>query len=147
MRYTEIRMDKLAEEMLRDLDKETVDWQPNYDDSLKEPQVLPTKIPNLLVNGSAGIAVGMATNIPPHNLKEVCLSLKALLQDSSLSIDDIVKIMPGPDFPTAGSIHGQEGIRSAYKTGKGVIQIRAKVDIETYGKDRERIIISELLSG
>ena len=144
MRYTEIRMDKLAEEMLRDLDKETVDWQPNYDDSLKEPQVLPTKIPNLLVNGSAGIAVGMATNIPPHNLKEVCVSLKALLQDSSLSIDDIMKIMPGPDFPTAGSIHGQEGIRSAYKTGKGVIQIRAKVDIETYGKDRERIVISEL---
>ena len=144
MRYTEIRMDKLAEEMLRDLDKETVDWQPNYDDSLKEPQVLPTKIPNLLVNGSAGIAVGMATNIPPHNLKEVCISLKALLQDSSLSIDDIMKIMPGPDFPTAGSIHGQEGIRSAYKTGKGVIQIRAKVDIETYGKDRERIVISEL---
>ncbi|MBG08054.1 MAG: DNA gyrase subunit A [Halobacteriovoraceae bacterium] len=144
MRYTEIRMDKLAEEMLRDLDKETVDWQPNYDDSLKEPQVLPTKIPNLLVNGSAGIAVGMATNIPPHNLKEVCLSLKALLQDSDLSIDDIMKLMPGPDFPTAGSIHGQEGIRSAYKTGKGVIQIRAKVDVETYGKDRERIIISEL---
>ena len=144
MRYTEIRMDKLAEEMLRDLDKETVDWQPNYDDSLKEPQVLPTKIPNLLVNGSAGIAVGMATNIPPHNLKEVCLSLKALLHDSSLSIEDIMKIMPGPDFPTAGSIHGQEGIRSAFKTGKGVIQIRAKVDIETYGKDRERIIISEL---
>ena len=144
MRYTEIRMDKLAEEMLRDLDKETVDWQPNYDDSLKEPQVLPTKIPNLLVNGSAGIAVGMATNIPPHNLKEVCISLKALLQDSSLSIDDIMKIMPGPDFPTSGSIHGHEGIRSAYKTGKGVIQIRAKVDIETYGKDRERIIISEL---
>ena len=94
MRYTEVRMEKLAEEMLQDLDKETVDWQPNYDDSLKEPQVLPTKIPNLLVNGSAGIAVGMATNVPPHNLKEVCLSLKALLHNPALSVDEIMKVMP-----------------------------------------------------
>ncbi|MDC0255544.1 DNA gyrase subunit A [Bacteriovoracales bacterium] len=144
MRYTEIRMQKMAEDMLQDLEKETVDWQPNYDDSLKEPQVLPSKIPNLLVNGSAGIAVGMATNIPPHNLKEVCYALKELLQSPSSSIEDIMKFLPGPDFPTSGSIHGQEGIRSAYKTGKGVIQIRAKVDIEVYGKERERIVISEL---
>ena len=144
MRYTEVRMQKMAEDMLQDLDKETVDWQPNYDDSLKEPQVLPSKIPNLLVNGSAGIAVGMATNIPPHNLKEICCALKELLHNPTASVDDIMKFLPGPDFPTAGSIHGQEGIKSAYKTGKGVIQIRAKVDIEVYGKERERIVISEL---
>jgi DNA gyrase subunit A len=146
MRYTEIRMKKLSEELLRDLDKETVDWQPNYDDSLKEPKVLPTKVPNLLVNGSAGIAVGMATNIPPHNLTEVMNGLIALLDDPSLSVDALMRYIPGPDFPTAGSIHGTEGIKSAYKEGKGVIQIRAKTDIETYGKsgDRERIVISEL---
>ncbi len=146
MRYTEIRMKKLSEELLRDLDKETVDWQPNYDDSLKEPKVLPTKVPNLLVNGSAGIAVGMATNIPPHNLTEVMTGLIALLDDPSLSVDALMKFIPGPDFPTAGSIHGTEGIKSAYKTGKGVIQIRAKTDIESYGKsgDRERIVITEL---
>lgn len=146
MRYTEIRMKKLSEELLRDLDKETVDWQPNYDDSLKEPRVLPTKVPNLLVNGSAGIAVGMATNIPPHNLTEVMNGLIALLDDPSLTVDDLMKHIPGPDFPTAGSIHGTEGIKSAYKTGKGVIQIRAKTDIENYGRsgDRERIVVTEL---
>ncbi len=144
MRYTEIRMKKMSEEMLRDLDKETVDWQPNYDDSLNEPRVLPTKIPNLLVNGSAGIAVGMATNIPPHNLTEIMNGLKLLLEDRSLSIDDLMKVIPGPDFPTAGAIHGTEGIKSAYHTGKGVIQIRAKSDIETFGRDRERIVITEL---
>jgi len=146
MRYTEIRMKKMSEELLRDLDKETVDWQPNYDDSLNEPRVLPTKIPNLLVNGSAGIAVGMATNIPPHNLTEVMNGLLALLDDPSLTVDDLMKHIPGPDFPTAGSIHGTEGIKSAYKTGKGVIQIRAKTDIEQHGRsgDRERIVINEL---
>ena len=146
MRYTEIRMKKLSEELLRDLDKETVDWQPNYDDSLKEPRVLPTKVPNLLVNGSAGIAVGMATNIPPHNLTEVMNGLIALLDDPSLTVDDLMKHIPGPDFPTSGSIHGTEGIKSAYKTGKGVIQIRAKTDIENYGRsgDRERIVVTEL---
>lgn len=146
MRYTEIRMKKLSEELLRDLDKETVDWQPNYDDSLNEPRVLPTKIPNLLVNGSAGIAVGMATNIPPHNLTEVMNGLIALLDDPSLTVDDLMKHIPGPDFPTSGSIHGTEGIKSAYKTGKGVIQIRAKTDIENHGRsgDRERIVITEL---
>jgi DNA gyrase subunit A len=146
MRYTEIRMKKIAEEMLQDLDKETVDWQPNYDDSLKEPKVLPSKIPNLLINGSAGIAVGMATNIPPHNLSEVMEGLIALVDDRNLSIEELMKMIPGPDFPTGGFIHGVEGIRSAYHTGKGVIQIRAKVDIENFGKgeDRERIIITEL---
>jgi DNA gyrase subunit A len=146
MRYTEIRMKKLAEEMLRDLDKETVQWQPNYDDSLKEPKVLPTKVPNLLVNGSAGIAVGMATNVPPHNLTEIMDALLLLIDDKSKTIDDLMKIIPGPDFPTGGTIHGTEGIKSAYHTGKGVVQIRAKTDIEQYGRsgDRERIVVTEL---
>lgn len=145
MRYTEIRMMKVAEEMLQDLEKETVEWQPNYDGSLEEPKVLPSKIPNLLINGSAGIAVGMATNIPPHNLSEVMQALIALLDNRELRIDDLVKIISGPDFPTAGTIHGYEGIRSAYYTGKGIIQIRAKVEVESLGKnDRERIVITEL---
>ncbi|PIP92825.1 MAG: DNA gyrase subunit A [Bdellovibrio sp. CG12_big_fil_rev_8_21_14_0_65_39_13] len=144
MRYTEIRMKKLSEELLRDLDKETVDWQPNYDDSLVEPKVLPTKVPNLLVNGSAGIAVGMATNIPPHNLSEIMNGLLALLSNPDITIDELMQIIPGPDFPTAGAIHGVQGIRAAYHTGKGVIQIRAKAEIEEYGKDRERIVITEL---
>ncbi len=147
MRYTEIRMKKIAEEMLKDLDKETVEWQPNYDDSLKEPTVLPTKIPNLLINGSAGIAVGMATNVPPHNLTEIMNGLLMLLEDrDNTTISDLMKVIPGPDFPTAGTIHGTEGIKSAYHTGKGVLQIRAKTDIESWGKgsDRERIVITEL---
>ncbi|MCO4753330.1 MAG: DNA gyrase subunit A [Bacteriovoracaceae bacterium] len=145
MRYTEVRMKKLAEEMLRDIDKETVDWQPNYDDSLQEPRVLPTKIPNLLVNGSSGIAVGMATNIPPHNLTEIVSGLKLLLANPSTSIDELMEVIPGPDFPTAGAIHGTAGIKSAYHTGKGVIQIRAKADIEVHGKqERERIVITEI---
>jgi DNA gyrase subunit A len=145
MRYTEIRMKKLSEAMMADLDKETVDWQPNYDDSLTEPKVLPTKIPNLLVNGSSGIAVGMATNIPPHNLSEIMNGLLLLIDNSAASIDDLMKIIPGPDFPTAGAIHGIEGIRSAYHTGKGVLQIRAKMDVENNKKkDRESIIITEL---
>ncbi len=144
MRYTEIRMMKIAEEMLQDLDKETVEWQPNYDGSLQEPRVMPTKVPNLLINGSSGIAVGMATNIPPHNLTEVTTALIALLENRDLGIDDLIRIIPGPDFPTYGAIHGVEGIKSAYHTGKGVIQIRAKAEIEPFGKDRERIIISEI---
>ncbi|MCF8058097.1 MAG: DNA gyrase subunit A [Bacteriovoracaceae bacterium] len=146
MRYTEIRMKKLTEEMLKDLDKETVEWQPNYDDSLKEPRVLPTRVPNLLVNGSAGIAVGMATNIPPHNLSEIMKGLLLLLEDETTTINQLMEIIPGPDFPTAGTIHGTEGIKSAYHTGKGVLQIRAKTDIESHGKsgDRERIVIHEL---
>jgi DNA gyrase subunit A len=145
MRYTEIRMKKLAEELLEDIDKDTVDWQANYDDSLQEPMVLPTKIPNLLINGSTGIAVGMATNIPPHNLTEVMTALIELNANPSLSIEEIVKIIPGPDFPTAGSILGLNGIRSAYHNGKGVIQIRATAEIEPTEKgDRERIIITEI---
>jgi DNA gyrase subunit A len=132
--------------MMADLDKETVDWQPNYDDSLVEPKVLPTKIPNLLINGSSGIAVGMATNIPPHNLTEIMNGLLLLIDNpTGTSIDDLMKVIPGPDFPTAGSIHGTEGIRSAYHTGRGVLQIRAKVDVEHNAKkDRDSIIITEL---
>lgn len=144
MRYTEIRMKKLAEELLKDIDKETVDWQPNYDDSLTEPKVLPAKIPNLLINGSSGIAVGMATNIPPHNLKEVMNALTALIDNPNATVDDLMEYIPGPDFPTSGEIHGTSGIRQAYHTGRGVIQIRAKADIEVTKTDRERIIISEL---
>lgn len=145
MRYTEIRMNKLSEEILRDLEKNTVNWQPNYDDSLQEPSILPAKVPNLLVNGSTGIAVGMATNIPPHNLTEVMQTLLALIDNREMGISEIMKFIPGPDFPTRGAIHGIEGIRSAYHTGRGVIQIRAKSDIEVFGKqERERIVITEL---
>lgn len=145
MRYTEIRMKKFSEEILKDLDKDTVDWRSNYDDSLKEPSVLPTRIPNLLVNGSSGIAVGMATKIPPHNLSEVMKALILLLENSDVSIDDLIKIIKGPDFPTAGSIYGSEGIYQAYHTGKGTVQIRSKVDVEIYGtQDKERIVVTEL---
>lgn len=145
MRYTEVRMRKLAEEMLKDIDKDTIDWQPNYDESLQEPRVLPTRIPNLLVNGSAGIAVGMATNIPPHNLSEITNGLIHLLDNPDTTVDELMDFIPGPDFPTAGAIHGTSGIRSAYHTGKGVIQIRAKAEIEVHGKsDRERIIVTEI---
>ena len=143
MRYTEVRMNKMAEEMLQDLDKDTIDWAPNYDESLKEPRVLPTRIPNLLINGSAGIAVGMATNIPPHNLSEVMAALMALLDNRELAIDELIKLIPGPDFPTGGTIHGIEGIRAAYHTGRGVVQMRAKYEIEQL-KDKERIVITEI---
>jgi DNA gyrase subunit A len=145
MRYTEIRMEKLAEEILSDLDKETVDWQPNYDDSLQEPVVLPTKVPNLLINGSTGIAVGMATNIPPHNLTEIMSGLILLIDEPTTSIEDLLTVIPGPDFPTAGVIYGTVGIRSAYHTGKGVIQLRAVAEVEPMERgDRERIIITEI---
>ena len=144
MRYTEARMHKLTNDMLGDIDKETVDWQDNYDGSLQEPTVLPTKIPNLLINGSSGIAVGMATNIPPHNLTEVMNGLIALIDDSNISVHDLIKIIPGPDFPTAGSIHGTAGIQQAYHNGKGVIQIRAKAEVEIKKNDREMIVITEL---
>ncbi|MAW07698.1 MAG: DNA gyrase subunit A [Halobacteriovoraceae bacterium] len=144
MRYTEIRMKKISEEMLEDLEKDTVDWQPNYDDSLSEPKVLPSKIPNLLVNGSSGIAVGMATNIPPHNLSEVLDGLVELLDNPNVEISKLMEIIPGPDFPTGGIIHGSQGIKSAYLNGKGVIQIRASVDTEDFGKDRHRIVVNEL---
>jgi DNA gyrase subunit A len=144
MRYTEVRMEKLTNDMLGDIDKETVDWQDNYDGSLQEPTVLPTKVPNLLINGSAGIAVGMATNIPPHNLTEIMNGLITILDNPEVTVHDLIKIIPGPDFPTAGAIHGTAGIQQAYHTGKGVIQIRAKADIEVGKNDREKIIITEL---
>ncbi len=144
MRYTEVRMDKISEELLSDLEKDTVDWGPNYDDSLVEPQVLPTRIPNLLINGSSGIAVGMATNIPPHNLSEITKGLMVLLDNEEITIGELMEHIPGPDFPTAGEIVGTKGIRDAYKTGKGVIQIRAKWEVEEYKKERQRIVITQL---
>jgi DNA gyrase subunit A len=145
MRYTEIRMKRLTHEMLEDLEKETVDFTPNYDESLVEPAVLPAKIPSLLINGSAGIAVGMATNIPPHNLSEVIQALKALIENSDISIDELVEIIPGPDFPTGGIIYGSEGIRDAYHTGRGGIRIRGRVLVEKDKRtQRETLVITEL---
>ncbi len=145
MRYTEIRMTRLAHEMLEDLDKETVDWGPNYDESLMEPLVLPTKVPDLLVNGSSGIAVGMATNIPPHNLSEIVNALKALIDDPEISIGQLMEHVPGPDFPTHGVIYGIEGINEAYRTGRGIFRIRAETKLE---KDKrtgqETIVVTEL---
>jgi DNA gyrase subunit A len=145
MRYTEIRMARIAHEMLADLDKETVDYAPNYDGSEKEPVVLPTKLPNLLINGSSGIAVGMATNIPPHNLNEVISACLALIDDENISIDELMKHIPGPDFPTAGIITGVDGIHEAYRTGRGRVYVRARVEIETEEKrGRQSIIVTEL---
>lgn len=145
MRYTEVRMSKMAAEILDDIDKETVDFGPNYDDSLKEPLLLPAKIPNLLINGSSGIAVGMATNIPPHNLNEIVDGIIALIDNPEITIKGLMKFVKGPDFPTAAFIYGKEGIKSAYETGRGRIQMRAKTIIEKNpNKDRETIIISEL---
>jgi DNA gyrase subunit A len=145
MRYTEIRMSKLTGELLADIDKETVDFVPNYDESLVEPVVLPSKFPNLIVNGSSGIAVGMATNIPPHNLVETINALLALIENPEISIEELMAHLPGPDFPTAGFIYGKEGIRQAYETGKGVIQLRARAIIERDRKgERENIVITEL---
>lgn len=144
MRYTEVRMSRLAGELLSDLDKDTVEFLPNYDDSLTEPEVLPTRIPNLLVNGTSGIAVGMATNIPPHNLGEVVDALLMLLDNPAVSLHELMSCLPGPDFPTAGTICGNNGIVEAYSTGRGVIRIRAKVKVEEFAKDREALIIEEL---
>jgi DNA gyrase subunit A len=144
MRYTEARLTKIAHSLLDDIDKDTVDFQPNYDSSEKEPLVLPAKFPNLLVNGAGGIAVGMATNIPPHNLGEVIDACVALIENPALSIDELIKIIPGPDFPTGGIILGRQGIRSAYHLGRGSIVMRGKVSIDTVRKDREAIIISEI---
>lgn len=145
-RYTECRLTKIAEEMMADIEKETVNFMPNYDGSVFEPVVLPSKIPNLLINGSDGIAVGMATKIPPHNLTEVTNALIALIDKPDIAIEELIKIVPGPDFPTAASIHGRRGLIDAYKTGRGRIQMRAKAEIETLGKgsDREAIIITEI---
>src|ERR1700761_732306 len=144
MRYTEARLSKIAEEMLSDIEKETVDFTPNFDESEKEPVVLPTRIPNLLVNGSTGIAVGMATNIPPHNLKEIVEAAILLIEEPDTNLKKAMKIVPGPDFPTGGYIYGREGIEQAYTTGRGSFQVRAKAAIEQRGKDRQDIIITEL---
>jgi DNA gyrase subunit A len=147
MRYTEVRLTRLAEELLRDdIDKETVDWVPNYDGSELEPSVLPSKFPNLLVNGSSGIAVGMATNIPPHNLGEVIDACLMMIDRPDVSVAELMTVLPGPDFPTAGFIHGSEGIRQAYETGRGIIQVRARAEIENQKKypDRQSIIITEV---
>src|SRR5947207_10748542 len=143
-RYTECRLAKVAHALLEDLDKDTVEFQANYDGTEREPSVLPARFPNLLVNGAGGIAVGMATNIPPHNLGEVVDGCVALIEDPALSIDDLINIVPGPDFPTGGIILGRAGIRSAYHTGRGSIIMRGKVSIETLRGDREAIIVTEI---
>ncbi len=143
-RYTEARLSKISNEMLRDIDKDTVDWDPNFDESRKEPRVLPSRFPNLLVNGSSGIAVGMATNIPPHNLKEVINACICVLDDPECTLVNLMDHITGPDFPTGGIIMGRSGIRAAYATGRGKIVVRAKTEFEEFGKDRVRIIVTEL---
>ena len=143
-RYTEARLSKLSNEMLRDIDKETVNWDPNFDESLKEPRVLPSRFPNLLVNGSSGIAVGMATNIPPHNLTEVINACVCVLDDPEATMIDLMEHVSGPDFPTGGVIMGRSGIRAAYATGRGKVVVRARTEFEEFGKDRVRIIVTEL---
>ncbi len=143
-RYTEARMSKIANEMLRDIDKDTVDWDPNFDESLKEPRVLPSRFPNLLVNGSSGIAVGMTTNIPPHNLREVIDAVICVLDNEHATLDDLMEHIKGPDFPTKGIILGRSGIRAAYATGRGKIQVRARTEMEEFGQGRTRIIVTEL---
>ena len=145
MRYTEVRMTKIAGELLADIEKETVDFSTTYDGTLEEPTVLPARVPNLLLNGSSGIAVGMATNIPPHNLVELCDGLIALIHNSEMTIDELMQIIPGPDFPTGAFIYGREGIDSAYRTGRGILKMRAKAFIEKKQKgDKESIVISEI---
>ena len=143
MRYTEIRMSKLGMEFMRDIEKETVPFQPNYDNTILEPVVLPTRVPSLLLNGSSGIAVGMATNIPPHNLSELCSGLLALLDNPDTTVKELMRFIPGPDFPTAGFLHGCEGIAEAYETGKGTVKMRGRVDVEESGR-KQHLIITEL---
>lgn len=143
MRYTEARLSKIAEELLVDLDKDTVDWVPNFDNTLKEPKVLPAKLPNLLINGTSGIAVGMATNMPPHNLREVVDGIIKVIDEPEVSIEELMEIIKAPDFPTGGIISGYKGIRDAYETGRGSIKVRAKAEIETKGK-RQSIVITEI---
>ena len=143
-RYTEARMSKLSNQMLRDIEKDTVNWDPNFDESREEPRVLPSRFPNLLVNGSTGIAVGMATNIPPHNLTEVINTCVAVLDDPEITMADMMEHISGPDFPTGGIIMGRSGIRAAYATGRGKVVVRARTDFETFANDRTRIIVSEL---
>jgi DNA gyrase subunit A len=144
MRYTEVRMSKLAHEMMAEIEKDTVDFGPNYDGSLSEPLVLPARFPNLLVNGSSGIAVGMATNIPPHNLGEVCDAVIATIKNPDITLDELMEHIPGPDFPTAGFICGRSGIRQAYQTGRGILRMRARAGVEEGKKDKTRIVISEI---
>ena len=145
MRYTEVRMKRITHELLEDLDKETVDWAPNYDDSLTEPSVLPAKLPNLLINGSSGIAVGMTTNIPPHNITEVISAICALVDRPDINCEELMEYIPGPDFPTYGVIYGTQGIREAYTTGRGIIRVRAKTEIERDEKtESETIVVTEL---
>ena len=144
MRYTEARMAPIAEALLEDIDKETVDFVPNYDEEREEPSYLPSKVPNLLVNGSNGIAVGMATNMPPHNLTEICEAVIHLINNPQATLGDIMTHVPGPDFPTAGIIHGRSGIRQAYETGRGTITMRARASIERQGKDRDSIVVTEI---
>lgn len=144
MRYTEVKMTKLTIEMLRDINKETIDYRPNFDETLKEPIVLPSRFPNLLVNGSSGIAVGMATNIPPHNLKEVIDGLIMLIDEPDTDIEELIQAIKGPDFPTGALIMGREGIKSAYKTGRGKLKLRAVAEIEEHGRGRSKIVITEL---
>ena len=143
-RYTEARMAKIANEMLRDIEKETIDWDPNYDESMKEPRVLPSRFPNLLVNGSSGIAVGMTTNIPPHNLSEVIDAAICVIDNPEADLGDLMEHIKGPDFPTRGIILGRSGIRAAYATGKGHIQVRARTEMEEFGQGRTRIVVTEL---
>ena len=144
MRYTEVRMAKIASAMLADIDKETVDFVPNFDESLKEPSVLPSRFPHLLANGSSGIAVGMATNMPPHNLTEIIDGVLAMIDNPDITISELMKLIPGPDFPTGGIIMGTQGIRDAYSTGRGSIKVRAKVTIDTMSNGKPRIIVHEL---
>jgi len=144
MRYTECRLDRIAAQMLEDIDRETVDFVPNYDGKEREPTVLPARIPNLLVNGSSGIAVGMATNIPPHNLGEIISACLALIENPLLTIEELMHYVPGPDFPTAGIINGAAGIREAYRTGRGRIYVRARAEIEDDEGDTPRIVVTEL---
>ena len=144
MRYTEARLSKIAEELLADIEKETVDFVENFDQTRLEPRVLPARVPNLLINGASGIAVGMATNIPPHNLTEIVEACILLIENPEAPLKQVMKIVPGPDFPTAGYIYGRDGIEQAYKTGRGSFQVRAKAAIEQRGKDRQDIVITEL---
>ena len=144
MRYTEVRMSKIAEEMLDDIEKETVDFVPNYDESLQEPSVLPAKVPNLLINGATGIAVGMATNIPPHNLGEVVDGLVKMIDNPEISLDELIETIPGPDFPTGALIMGRDGIRSAYATGRGAVRMRANARVERMSNGKQRILVSEI---
>ena len=144
MRYTEARMKKITDEVMADIDKETVDWTLNFDDTIPEPTVLPTKIPLLIVNGASGIAVGMATNIPPHNLTEVINACICILENPEAELADLMDYIKGPDFPTKGIIMGRSGIRAAYATGRGKITVRARTEFEEFGQNRERIIVTEL---